>query len=76
MSRHPISRYQQKLTLTSWKTKTPMNYERLLEGFADAGLFAIQLCNVLCKVFNRAWNMTLAHAVAAVNVDAALAVIG
>jgi len=53
-----------------------MNYERLLEGFADAGLFAIQLCNVLCKVFNRAWNMTLAHAVAAVNVDPALAVIG
>jgi hypothetical protein len=55
--------------------KTPTNYEKLLESFADAGLLAIKFGNVLCKVFNGAWNVTPAHAVATVNVVADLAVI-
>jgi hypothetical protein len=46
------------------------------EGFADAGPLAVQLGDVLCKVFNRAGNVALAHAVAAVNVIAALAIVG
>jgi hypothetical protein len=48
----------------------------LLEGFADAGPLAVQPGDVLCKVFNRAGNVALAHAVSAVNVVAALAVVG
>jgi hypothetical protein len=62
--------------LTSWKTKTPTNCKKLSEGFAYARPLAIQLGNVLCKVFNRAGNVAFAHAVSAVNVVAALAVIG
>jgi len=62
--------------LTGWKMKTPTNYEKLLEGFADAGPLAVKLGDVLCKVFNRAGNVAVTHAVAAVNVVAALAVIG
>lgn len=56
--------------------KTPTNYEKLLEGFADAGPLAVELGNVFRKVFNRAGNVAVTHAVAAVNVVAALAVIG
>jgi hypothetical protein len=50
-----------------------MSYKKLLEGFADAGFLAVQPRDILCKVFNRAGNVTLAHAVAAVNVIAAFA---
>ena len=55
--------------------KMQTNYEELLESFADAGLLAIKFGNVLCKVFNGAWDVTPAHAVATVNVVANLAVI-
>ena len=61
--------------MTGWKMKTRTNCKKLLEGFADAGLLAVQLGNVFCKIFNRAGNVTLAHAVAAVNMVAALAAI-
>ena len=46
------------------------------EGFADAGPPAVQLGDVFCKVFNRAGNVALAHAVVAVDVVAALAIVG
>lgn len=49
--------------------------KKLLEGFADAGPLAVQLGDVLCKVFNRAGDVAPAHAVAAVDVVAAPAVI-
>ena len=52
-----------------------MYHKKLLQGFADAGPLAVQPGNVLCKVFNCAGNMAFAHAVAAVNVIPALAVI-
>jgi hypothetical protein len=48
----------------------------LLEGLADARPFAVQPRNVLCKVFDRAGNVTFAHAFVAVYVVATLAVIG
>ncbi len=57
-------------------TPTSCSNKKLLEGFADAGPLAIQLGDVLCKVFNRARNMALAHAIRAVDVVAALAMIG
>ena len=54
----------------------PTNCKKLLESFADAWLLAVQPGDVLCEVFNRAGNVALAHAVGAVDVVAALAVIG
>ena len=62
--------------MTSWKMKTPTNYEKFLEGFADAGSLAVELGDVFRQVFNRAGNVAVAHAVAAVNVVAAFAMIG
>jgi hypothetical protein len=53
-----------------------MSFKRLLEGLADARPFAVQPRNVLCKVFDRAGNVTFAHAFVAVYVVATLAVIG
>ena len=50
--------------------------KKSLEGLADAGPLAVQPGDVLCKVFNRAGDVALAHAVAAVNVVATLAMIG
>jgi len=61
---------------TGYTKKDSRAPEKLLEGFANARPHTVQLGNVLCKVFNRPGNVTLAHAVAAVNVAAALAVIG
>lgn len=48
----------------------------MLEGLAYAGPLAVQLGDVLCKVFDGAWNMALAHAVVAVNMVAAPAIVG
>lgn len=61
---------------TGYIEKDSQAPEKLLEGFANAWSHAVQLGNVLCKAFNRPGNVALAHAVAAVNVAAALAVIG
>lgn len=48
----------------------------MLEGLAYAGSLAVQLGNILCKVFNSAWNVTFAHTVFAINVIATLAIVG
>jgi hypothetical protein len=50
--------------------------KKVLEGFAYAGPLAIQLGNILCKVFNSAGNVALTHAVATINMVAALAIVG
>lgn len=50
--------------------------KKVLEGLANARPLAVQSGDVLCKVFDRAGNVALAHAVVAVNVVAALAVVG
>ena len=49
--------------------------KKLLEGLADAWSLAVQLGDVLCKVFDRAGDVALAHAVIAVDVVATLAIV-
>ena len=55
---------------------TSQRLKKLLEGLADAGPLAVKLGDVLCKVLDRARNVALAHAVVAVDVVAAPAIVG